>query len=199
MVAPSKAFAFFGRRHIEWVKYWEMPSPKTSLFTTPWLAKMLWWWGNEIYGLSVGGKYWQMSTPKTFPSIAVEQKSERSQESAILDKSHFPHHYIYSCQNFPLEWKSWSPTDLFNKYSSNLSWWCEGNCKSVLFDHPEIFDHSPERLVWQLCPYNFSKSHFGNLYNFSKSHLPCNRHSPLFDSTSYKIYQNLLFVSRKLN
>ena len=97
MVAPSKAFAFFGRRHIEWVKYWEMPSPKTSLFTTPWLAKMLWWWGNEKYGLSVGGKYWQMSTPKTFPSIAVEQKSGRSQESAILDKSHFPHHYIYSC------------------------------------------------------------------------------------------------------
>ena len=116
MVAPSKAFAFFGRRHIEWVKYWEMPSPKTSLFTTPWMAKMLWWWGNEKYGLSVGGKYWQMSTPKTFPSIAVEQKSERSQESAILDKSHFPHHYINSCSKFPLEWKSWSPTDLFNKF-----------------------------------------------------------------------------------
>ena len=45
------------------------------------------------------GKYWQMSTPKTFPSIDSGE-SERSQESAISDKSNFPHHRIHSFQSF---------------------------------------------------------------------------------------------------
>ena len=33
-IAASQGFAFLGRGDVEWVKYWQMPSPKTSLFTT---------------------------------------------------------------------------------------------------------------------------------------------------------------------
>ena len=33
-IAASQGFAFVGRGHVEWVKYWQMPSPETSLFTT---------------------------------------------------------------------------------------------------------------------------------------------------------------------
>ena len=40
-IATSQGFAFFGRRHVEWVKYWQMPSPKTSLFTTIWPAGVM--------------------------------------------------------------------------------------------------------------------------------------------------------------
>ena len=35
-IATSQDFAFFWRGHGEGVKYWQMPSPKTSLFTTIW-------------------------------------------------------------------------------------------------------------------------------------------------------------------
>ena len=39
-IAASQGFAFLGRGDVEWVKYWQMPSPKTSLFTTI----PMWWW-----------------------------------------------------------------------------------------------------------------------------------------------------------
>ena len=76
-----------------------MPSPKTSLFTTIWPAG---WCDDDDLKEDKGkglGKYWQMSTAKTFPSIVVGRESERSQESAISDKSNFPHHRIQSFQS----------------------------------------------------------------------------------------------------
>ena len=40
-MVTSQGFAFLGRGHVEWVKYWQMPSPKTSLFTTIWPASVV--------------------------------------------------------------------------------------------------------------------------------------------------------------